>query len=69
MEEHPGPPLNHVASGAVVGLFLASKNQNHLDIVRGRAGKERTGGMEAGEHTCSCSCPRRNSPSTGLLQG
>jgi hypothetical protein len=30
MEEHPGPPLNHVARGAVVGLFRASKNQNHI---------------------------------------
>lgn len=30
MEEQPGPPLNHVASGAVVGLFRASKNQNHM---------------------------------------
>ena len=30
MLEQPGPPLNHVASGAVVGLVLASKNQNHL---------------------------------------
>jgi hypothetical protein len=40
MEEHPGPPLNHVARGAVVGLFRASKNQNHifsLAIVRARS--------------------------------
>ena len=28
--EQPGPPLNHVASGAVVGLLRDSKNQNHL---------------------------------------
>lgn len=30
MEEQPGPPLNQVARGAVVGLFRASKNQNHM---------------------------------------
>lgn len=27
MEERPGPPLNHAASGTVVALCLASKNQ------------------------------------------
>ena len=32
MLEQPGPPLNQVASGAVVGFDLASKNQNHLTI-------------------------------------
>ena len=32
MEEHPGPPLNQVASGAVEGLLRASKNQNHMFI-------------------------------------
>jgi hypothetical protein len=37
MEEHPGPPLNHVARGAVVGLFRASKNQNHIfSLARGK---------------------------------
>ncbi len=30
MDEQPGPPLNQVASGAVLGLFRASKNQNHI---------------------------------------
>lgn len=30
MLEHPGPPLNHVARGAVVGFERASKNQNHM---------------------------------------
>jgi hypothetical protein len=30
MEEQPGPPLNQVANGAVVALFRASKNQNHM---------------------------------------
>lgn len=30
MEEQPGPPLNHVAKGAVVGLLRASKNLNVL---------------------------------------
>ena len=38
--EHPGPPLNQAARGAVVGLFRASKNQNHLHVVRKREGKE-----------------------------
>jgi hypothetical protein len=47
MEEHPGPPLNHVARGAVVGLFRASKNQNHifsLAIVRVKSGFEKIHG-------------------------
>jgi hypothetical protein len=30
IDEQPGPPLNHVANGAVLGLFLDSKNQNHM---------------------------------------
>lgn len=30
MELQPGPPLNQVARGAVVGLSLDSKNQNHM---------------------------------------
>ena len=30
IDEHPGPPLNHVASGAVVALCLASKNQKNM---------------------------------------
>src|ERR1700760_415948 len=32
MLEHPGPPLNHAAIGAVFELFRASKNQNHMFI-------------------------------------
>jgi hypothetical protein len=30
MLEQPGPPLNHVARGAVAGLFLDSKNQKNI---------------------------------------
>lgn len=30
MELHPGPPLIHIARGAVVGLERDSKNQNHM---------------------------------------
>lgn len=33
MELHPGPPLSHMASGAVLGLERASKNQNHMFIL------------------------------------
>lgn len=46
MLEQPGPPLNQVASGAVVGLDRASKNQNHTNWVshclKGRAGDQCT---------------------------
>src|ERR1700679_747615 len=34
MLEHPGPPLNHAASGAVVGLLRASKNLTMFSIAR-----------------------------------
>jgi hypothetical protein len=30
IEEHPGPPFNHSAKGAVAGSWRASKNQNHI---------------------------------------
>ena len=32
MDEHPGPPLSHIARGAVLGSFRDSKNQNHMLI-------------------------------------
>jgi hypothetical protein len=32
MDEHPGPPFSHMASGAVVGFERDSKNQNHMFI-------------------------------------
>jgi len=43
IDEQPGPPLNHVASGAVVGLLRASKNQNHLQQVNKRWERPRQG--------------------------
>lgn len=30
MDEHPGPPFTHKASGAVAGLFRDSKNQKNM---------------------------------------
>lgn len=32
MEEAPGPPFNHIASGAFAGSFLDSKNQKNVLI-------------------------------------
>lgn len=35
MEEQPGPPLNHVARGAVEGLWRDSKNLfSHIELIR-----------------------------------
>ena len=50
MLEQPGPPLNHVASGAVVGLLRDSKNQNHLP----RRQLESSSGQTAQRLTYSC---------------
>jgi hypothetical protein len=30
IDEQPGPPFSHIANGALPGLFLAAKNQNHM---------------------------------------
>ena len=60
MDEHPGPPLNQVARGAVVGLFRASKNQNHMFSFAGTILVRLGNSTEHGTH-----CQQKGNLSTG----